>query len=85
MNVVFYTIGCPRCVMLQKLLDQKQIDYQMCNDVEEMNRLGLLSAPALMVDGQLMTYEKAMQWITNVSNNTENSACQLCAISENQE
>lgn len=85
MNVVFYTIGCPRCVILQKLLDKKQIAYRVCNDVEEMNRLGLHSAPALMADGQLMSFDEAMQWIANVSNNTGDAACQSCAISENQE
>ena len=45
------------------MLDKKKIPYSVNNDVDEMEKLGLGSVPALSVDDKLMTYEEAMQWI----------------------
>lgn len=65
MNVTMYSTGCPRCKVLGMMLNKKNIPYSVNNNLQDMERLGLASVPALDVDGELMTYETAMQWVAN--------------------
>jgi len=65
LNVTMYSTGCSRCKTLGMMLDKKHISYSVNSDVDEMVNLGLASVPALDVDGELMTYEKAMQWVAS--------------------
>ena len=68
MNIL-YTTHCPKCKVLQQKLDQKGIQYQVCEDVNEMIKLGLAAAPALYTEEiGLMDFGKAVQWIREVSN-----------------
>ena len=36
MKVVFYTIGCPQCLLVERKLKEKCIPYDEKNDIEEM-------------------------------------------------
>lgn len=59
---ILYTTGCPKCKILEAKLKQKGINYTECNDIEEMEKKGLQSAPALEVDGELMEFVAAIKW-----------------------
>ena len=63
MEVVLYTTHCPRCTVLEKKLQQHNISYTSVTDVDEMLRMGLQSAPALNVDGRIMSFKEAVEWI----------------------
>lgn len=63
MEIIFYSTHCPRCAILEKKLKQKNIEYIENNDVAEMLRIGLSVAPALKVDGELMNFKTAVNWI----------------------
>lgn len=63
MMIKMYSTGCPRCKVLKAKLDKKGIDYEEINDIEEMTRLGMKSAPALSVDGELLDFKKANDWV----------------------
>ena len=63
MKVVFYSTHCPRCKGLEMKLKAKGVEYEECNDVNEMLRLGLSAAPALSVDGKLMGFAESMKWV----------------------
>lgn len=63
MEVIFYSTHCPRCTVLEKKLQQKKIQYIENNNVGDMLELGIQSAPALKVDGEIMDFTKAVQWI----------------------
>ena len=63
MKVIFYSTHCPQCRVLEKKLQQRNIDYVECNDVTEMLARGLSHAPALYVDGNLMDFSEAVKWI----------------------
>lgn len=59
------TTHCPRCTVLQKKLDAKNIDYIEITDVEEIQSYGIDAVPALIVDKVIMDFPAAVQWINN--------------------
>lgn len=62
--IKFYSTNCPRCNILKKKLDDKNIQYEIHTDTQEMINLGLVNAPALeFEDGQLLDFGKAIKWI----------------------
>lgn len=64
MKVVLYTIGCPKCKVIEKKLKLKGIAFEICTDVNEMRKLGISTAPKLQVDsGPLMDFNAANKWI----------------------
>lgn len=62
-NIIFYTIGCPQCSVLKRKLDEKGIQYEKNESVEEMLALGIKSAPALKVGDSIMKFSEAIKWV----------------------
>lgn len=63
MAVILYSTHCPRCNVLEKKLYQKKIQYEEINDIEVMKSKGYLSVPILEVDGRIMDFKTANEWI----------------------
>lgn len=63
MNVTLYSTDCPRCKVLEAKLIEKNVEYIVNKNQDEMERLGMMSAPALMVDGDLMMFAEAVKWV----------------------
>ena len=66
MSVVLYSTHCPRCNVLEKKLQQKEIDYDEVNDTSIMEQKGYLSVPVLEVDGKSMDFKEAVDWINTL-------------------
>lgn len=66
MNVVLYSTHCPRCIVLEKKLQQKNIAYEEVNDVEVIRQKGYLTVPVLEVDGEMMDFKPATDWINSI-------------------
>ena len=64
-NLILYTTGCPKCEVLKKKLKAKNIEYVENNNVEDMESLGINQVPVLSVDGNLMGFAEANNWINN--------------------
>lgn len=62
-KVILYTIGCPRCTVLEKKLDAKGVTYEKFDDKDKMIEMGMSTMPILEVDGVRMNYAKAAKWI----------------------
>lgn len=62
-KVVLYEHGCPRCKVLKMKLDQKGIVYDTVNDIEAMKAKGFNEAPKLEVDGVVMGFKEAVEWV----------------------
>lgn len=62
-KVILHTSHCPRCKVVEMKLKQKGIQYEENTDVQVMLDLGMKSAPALEVDGKLMGFTDAVNWI----------------------
>lgn len=62
-KVILYSTHCPRCMVLSKKLQQSGIQYEEVNDVEAMRAKGFTDAPKLEVNGTIMDFKEAVQWI----------------------
>lgn len=62
-KITLYTTHCPKCRILESKLKQKNIQFQICEDVEKMRQLGVLSVPVLQVDNNKMSYYDAIQFV----------------------
>lgn len=61
-NIIFYSTDCPKCKVLKKKLDSKGISYTENHSVEEMIKLGIMSAPTLLVGDRLLHFTDAVAW-----------------------
>lgn len=66
-EIVLYTTGCPQCKVLKQMLDKAGVTYGNCSDIDVMMELGISSVPMLKVDGEMMNFQKAMQWTKEVA------------------
>lgn len=62
MNIL-YTTHCPKCSVLEKKLNAKNIPYKEVTDVDLMISKGFDSMPVLEVDGMAMDFKTANTWI----------------------
>lgn len=63
--IVLYTTGCPRCRVIEAKLRTKNITYTEVTDEDQILAKGISSVPYLEVDGALMDFSKANEWINS--------------------
>lgn len=63
MNVILYSTGCPKCKVLKQKLDNKSVSYMENSSVDEMLSLGITQVPVLSVDGELLAFQQANEWV----------------------
>lgn len=63
MQVILYTTHCPKCLVLEKKLQSKNIDYVENTDADLMISKGFETTPMLEVDGNIMDFKAANTWI----------------------
>lgn len=63
MEVILYSTGCPKCNVLKKKLNDKNINFTENNDIDIMTSLGIEQVPVLSIDGKLMNFTQANTWI----------------------
>ena len=63
MMITLYSTGCPRCNVLVQKLNSKGIEYNVVNDVDIMTEKGIETVPVLEVDGQMMSFKEATDWV----------------------
>lgn len=61
--VILYSTGCPKCQVLKSKLDSKNISYEVFDDKDKMINKGFTNVPILEVDGEIMDFKKAVEWI----------------------
>lgn len=66
-----YSTNCVNCKALERLLDQRGLVYEKCEDMEEMMRLGIQSAPVLEVDGVLLLFYQAVNVLNSMTVKSE--------------
>ena len=69
-KIVFYSTHCAHCRAVELMLKKKNIQYKEIyinpekpEEVQVMLDMGLQSAPGLVVDGEVMDYNQALNWI----------------------
>ena len=62
-NIIFYTTNCPKCKVLKTKMDAVKLTYNTCEDVEKMLSLGIQTAPALGINGEILDFGQAIKWL----------------------
>ena len=62
-SVTLYSTHCPRCQVLEKKLTKAGIAYTVCDDITFMRAQGWNEAPMLEVNGKIMDFRNAVEWI----------------------
>ncbi len=66
-TITFYTIHCPMCKGIQKMMDMKKISYQLIDDVDTVTQkadeLKINSAPFAVINGQCYVNEDLKKWV----------------------
>lgn len=65
-EVTLYTTNCPKCKVLEAKLKQKNIDFNVVDDEKVMLDMGFMSAPMLIVDGEVMDFSVAINWLKKI-------------------
>ena len=67
MTVKLYTTHCPMCEVLASKLKAKDIDYEICDDLEEITRLGFTVVPVLKVGEQFFNFKEALRLVNELA------------------
>lgn len=65
-KVVLYSTNCPRCRVLEKKLNEKNIIFELVNDEDVMIEKGFMTAPMMEIDGSLYDFKNAVDWINGL-------------------
>lgn len=66
-NIVLYSTKCPKCRVLEQKMKVHGIEFTENNSVQDMMDLGFSQAPILSVDGKLLGFKEANDWINGVA------------------
>lgn len=62
-EIILYSTNCPKCNVLEKKLQNKNINFKICNNIDLMLSKGIQQAPYLEIDNELMDFTKAIKWV----------------------
>ena len=79
-NIILYTTHCPQCNVLEKKLEQAGVKYAVSEDVQELLKLGFMSAPILKVDDEIFTFKEACLWVDDYEYEQEQGDCEVCKL-----
>lgn len=63
MKLILYSTNCPKCRVLKKKLSDKRLSFEENYFVDEMEKLGITEVPVLSIDGELLDFKTAVDWV----------------------
>ena len=67
--ITLYTTGCPKCKILERKLNEKNIEYNIIEGAEAIHSIksfGLSEAPVMTIDdNSILTFGDAVRWVNN--------------------
>lgn len=64
--MIVYSSNCPKCIILKKKLEQKNINFTESNDFQKLLDVNIKTLPVLEVDNQLLTFNDAVKYVDNL-------------------
>ena len=68
--MTLYTTNCPKCLVLERKLESKNINYKKVEDIEKILEIakeqGVNTAPILEIDGEYLDFSHANTYINNM-------------------
>lgn len=65
-NIILYSTNCPQCKILEKKMNDKKLKYEEINDLNVMEKKGFMSVPKLEVDGIIMNFKEALNFVSSL-------------------
>lgn len=62
-----YSTGCPKCEVLKKKLRSKNLNFSICDDMMEMKEKNITTLPVLELNGKLLSFKEAVDWINQTA------------------
>lgn len=68
-NIRLYSTHCPKCRVVEKKLEQAQIQYDLIDAkenpevIEELTALGVQQMPVLIIDDKILGFSEIIKWI----------------------
>lgn len=66
MKVILYTTHCPKCEILESKLKNKNVAYEINEDVEQMLSLGISEVPQLKIENKIFNFGEAVRWVNEL-------------------
>lgn len=64
--IILYSTGCPKCEVLKEKMEQKGVNYELCENTDVMKALGITIVPMLNIDGILFNFVDSVKYINNL-------------------
>jgi hypothetical protein len=61
--ITLYSNDCPKCKILKLKLKDKNIEYNLCSDIDTMISKGFQAMPKLEVNEAIMDFADAINWV----------------------
>jgi len=65
--MILYTNQCPKCKILKMKLDDKNIQYEIVNDMNIFVEKGFRSMPHLEVEGSILDFANAIKYVNKLN------------------
>lgn len=71
MKMILFSTHCPKCNILNKKMQDKNLQYEVVEDINKMMELGIKSAPVLFIEedngeSKQLTYFDAVKYINQI-------------------
>lgn len=66
MKVKLYTTHCPKCKILEERLNEKNVKYEVIDDVEILQKMNFKSVPNLDIDGKIYNYLESIKYLNKI-------------------
>lgn len=63
-----FSTHCPKCKVLERKLQEKNIPYTEISDVAEIEKTGFKTVPLLKVDDKILEFSEAIKWVRDYAN-----------------
>lgn len=64
-KVILYSTNCPRCNVLKKKMEGKNIVFTEITNIDEIIAKGISTVPVLEVNNKQMDFIEANSWVNN--------------------
>ena len=68
--ITLFTTHCPQCNVLEKKLREKNIDFKLVDNEEEVEKVAIenkiWTTPLLKVDDKVMNFSDAISWLRSM-------------------
>lgn len=72
--VTLYSTNCPKCKIIEAKLKQLGFDYKVITDIEEMKKLGITTAPVMLVDNKKYDFNNSIRYLKEVADGKTKSS-----------